>query len=110
MPARLLSIKPNRGSARVLEGEVRRAINMVGLEPSVGWLHEFTDAQTRESAVYDLMEPFRWIGDVATLQAFESGVLDLKDFYFTGDDYWYHIEIDAKRRFLELLENRFQQM
>jgi CRISPR-associated protein Cas1 len=91
----------------VLEGEVRRAINSVGLEPSIGWLHEFTGSQTRESAVYDLMEPFRWLGDVTTIEAFESGVLDLKDFYFTGDDYRYHIEIDAKRRFLELLKNRF---
>ena len=91
----------------VLEGEVRRAINVVGLEPSIGWLHEFTGSQTRESAVYDLMEPFRWLGDLATMQAFESGVLDLKDFYFTGDDYSYKIEIETKRRFLQLLKDQF---
>jgi len=91
----------------VLEGEVRRAINFVGLEPSIGWLHEFTGSQTKESGVYDLMEPFRWLGDIATIEAFESGILDLKDFYFTGDDYRYHIEIEAKRRFLELLKDRF---
>jgi len=57
--------------------------------------------------VYDLMEPFRWLGDLTTMQAFESGVLDLKDFYFTGDDYSYKIEIEAKRRFLQLLKGRF---
>jgi hypothetical protein len=28
-----------------------------------------------------LQEPFRWIGDVALMDAFESGVLDLPDFY-----------------------------
>ena len=50
--------------------------------------------------VYDLQEPLRWLGDVATIEAFESRVLDLKDFYFTGDDYSYKIEIEAKRRFL----------
>jgi CRISPR-associated protein Cas1 len=91
----------------VIEGYVRRAVNIVGLEPSVGWLHEFTGAQTRESCVYDLMEPFRWLGDLATIQAFESRALDLKDFYFTGDDYSYKIEIEAKRRFLQLLKDRF---
>jgi len=91
----------------VLEGEVRRAINTVGLEPSIGWLHEFTGSQTRESAVYDLMEPFRWLGDITTIEAFESGTLDLKDFYFTGDDYSYRIEIETKRRFLQLLKDRF---
>jgi CRISPR-associated protein Cas1 len=80
---------------------------MVGLEPSIGWLHEFTGSQTKESLVYDLQEPFRWLGDVTTIEAFESGALDLKDFYFLGDDYRYHIEVEAKRRFLQLLKDRF---
>jgi hypothetical protein len=31
----------------------------------------------------------------------------LKDFYFTGNDYSYKIEIEAKRRFLQLLKDRF---
>jgi CRISPR-associated protein Cas1 len=91
----------------VIEGYVRRAINIVGLEPSVGFLHEFSGSQTKESLVYDLQEPFRWIGDVTTIEAFESRAIDMKDFYFTGDDYRYHIEVEAKRRFLELLKNRF---
>jgi len=91
----------------VIEGCVRKAINIVGLEPSVGFLHEFSGSQTKESLVYDLQEPFRWLGDVTTIEAFESGTLDLKDFYFTGDDYRYRIEIDAKRHFLELLKDKF---
>ena len=91
----------------VLEGECRRAINTVGLEPSVGFLHEFSNYQTKQSLVYDLQEPFRWISDVAVVEAFESGVLDLPDFYFTGDDYRYRFESEAKRRFLDLLRGRF---
>jgi len=91
----------------VIKGYVRRAVNIVGLEPSVGFLHEFSGSQTKESLVYDLQEPFRWLGDITTIEAFESGALDMKDFYFTGDDYRYHMEIDAKRRFLELLKNKF---
>jgi CRISPR-associated protein Cas1 len=55
----------------------------------------------------DLQEPFRWIADVAVMEAFESGVLDLPDFYFTGDDYRYRLEREAKQRFLELLRERF---
>lgn len=91
----------------VIEGYVRRAINIVGLEPAVGFLHEFGRSQTKESLVYDLQEPFRWLGDVTTIEAFESGVLDLKDFYFTGDDYRYRIEVEAKKHFLELLKDCF---
>ena len=91
----------------VLEGECRAAINTVGLEPSVGFLHETSDYQTKQSLVYDLQEPYRWIADVAVMQAFESGVLDLPDFYFTGDDYRYRFEPEAKQRFLDLLRERF---
>ena len=43
----------------VLEGECRRAINTVGLEASVGFLHDFSSYQTKQSLVYDLQEPFR---------------------------------------------------
>jgi CRISPR-associated protein Cas1 len=77
------------------------------LEPSAGFLHEFPDYQTKQSLVYDLQEPFRWIADVAVMEACESGVLDLPDFYFTGDDYRYRFEPGAKQRFLDLLRERF---
>jgi CRISPR-associated protein Cas1 len=91
----------------VLEGECRRAINVVGLEPSVGFLHEFVGYQTKQSLVYDLQEPFRWLADVTVMDAFESRALDLPDFYFTGDDYRYRFEPEAKERFLHLLRDRF---
>ncbi len=91
----------------VLEGECRRAINTVGLEPSVGFLHDFSDYQTKQSLVYDLEEPFRWLADLSVIQAFESGVLDLPDFYFTGDDYRYRFEPEAKLRFIGILRVKF---
>ena len=57
----------------LLEGECRRAINAVGLEPSIGFLHDFSNYQTKQSLVYDLEEPFRWLIDISVLRAFESG-------------------------------------
>ena len=60
-----------------LEGECRKAINSVGLEPSVGFLHDFSDYQTKHSFVYDLQEPFRWLVDLTVIEAFESKTLDL---------------------------------
>ena len=91
----------------VLEGYCRKAINTVGLEPSIGFLHEYSNYQTKQSLVYDLQEPFRWIADVTVIEAFESGLLDLQDFYFLGNDYRYHIDQEAKRRFLKLFQERF---
>ena len=90
-----------------LEGECRRAINAVGLEPSVGFLHDFSVYQTKQSLVYDLQEPFRWLVDLSVIQAFESKTLELRDFYFTGDDYRYRFEPEVKERFIQVLREQF---
>jgi len=91
----------------VLEGECRQAINTIGLEPSVGFLHEFSGSQTKQSLVYDLQEPYRWLADVSVIEAFDSGILDLPDFYFTGDDYEYHFDVEARRRLIDRLRGKF---
>ena len=44
---------------------------------------------------------------MAVVEAFGSGVLDLPDFYFTGDDNRYRFEPEAKQRLLDLLRERF---
>jgi len=44
---------------------------------------------------------------VAVVEAFEGGVLDLPDFYFTADDYTYRFDPEAKQGFLDLLRERF---
>ncbi len=91
----------------ILEGECRRAINSVGLEPSVGFLHDVSNYQTKESLVYDLQEPYRWLIDQTVMEAFESGSLDVPHFYFTGDDYRYRFDVGAKARFIQLLREQF---
>jgi CRISPR-associated protein Cas1 len=68
---------------------------------------EFADHRTKELPAYGHQEPFRWIADVTVMEAFESEVLDLPDFYFTGDDYRYRFEPEAKQRFLDLLREQF---
>jgi CRISPR-associated protein Cas1 len=90
-----------------LKCEARKAINTVGLEPAVGFLHEVSSTQTAESLVFDLIEPFRFLADLSVIQAFESGWLNISDFEFTRDDYLYRIEFEARRRFLHLLKERF---
>src|SRR5208282_2280596 len=60
-----------------------------------------------QSLVYDLQEPFRWLIDLTVMQAFESGSLNVPDFYFTGDDYRYRFDAEAKTRFLNLLREEF---
>jgi CRISPR-associated protein Cas1 len=90
-----------------LEGEVRKAINSVGLEFSVGFLHDLGDYQTKQSLAYDLQEPYRWLSDICVIDAFESETLKLSDFYFTGDGYRYRFKPEPKQRFIDLVRERF---
>lgn len=54
-----------------------------------------------------MQEPFRWLVDLAVIQAFESKTLELHDFYFIGDDYRYRFEADTKQRFIDIIRERF---
>ena len=90
-----------------LQCECRKAINTVGLESAYGFLHEPCDYQTKEALVYDLQEPFRWLCDVTVIEAFESGVVNMKDFCFRSDDYRYNLDIEAKSRFRHFIKDRF---
>ena len=46
----------------LLEAECLRVINTVGLDPSIGFLHEMRNE--KRSLAYGLQEPFRWEVDV----------------------------------------------
>ena len=85
----------------------RTAINSVGLEPAVGFLHETASAQTAESLVFDLEELFRWLVDLCVIQAFETRTLTPHDFIFTKDDYLYRMTWESRMRFRDLLIEAF---
>jgi CRISPR-associated protein Cas1 len=70
-----------------LQCECRKAVNSVGLEPSIGYSHTTTERQTKESLVLDLMEPYRWLVDKIVFQLFESGVLNSDSCFFQESDY-----------------------
>ena len=50
----------------ILESEIRKAINAIGLDYSIGFLHEIN--QSRTPLVYDIQELFRWLIDVSVIQ------------------------------------------
>ena len=85
----------------------RTAVNSVGLEPAVGFLHETSAQQTAESMVYDLMEPYRFLCDLSVVEAFESQKLTPHDFFWTKDDYLYRLQWDGRMRFLDSLKAVF---
>jgi len=72
----------------ILESEIRKAINSVGLDPSIGFLHEIT--QSRTPLVYDIQELFRWIVDLSVIQVLEQNNLKKSDFIITEN---YHTRL-----------------
>ncbi len=65
----------------ILEAEVLRDINAIGLDSSIGFLHELKDG--RASLVYDLQELFRWIVDLSVIQLLEEKKLKASSFIVT---------------------------
>lgn len=62
----------------ILESECLRAINIVGLDPHVGFLHEMKMGS--KSLAYDLQEPFRFLIDLAVISSIEKNKMSNKDF------------------------------
>jgi len=86
-----------------LESRCRAAINSVGLEPSVGFLHEI--AQPKYPLVYDLQESYRWIVDMTILFCLENKTFSRKDFFLT-DNYILRLKPAAIKKLLEQLRLR----
>jgi CRISPR-associated protein Cas1 len=88
-----------------LQSCVRRAINMTGLDASLGYLHEDKPATT--PLVYDLQEPYRWLVDYTVLRMVLSRTFTWDDFYFSSDDYRLRIKPPLLDRYVGLLRERF---
>ncbi len=65
----------------ILESEIRKGINAIGLDSSIGFLHELKDG--RSSLVYDLQELGRWLIDLSVIQLLEEKKLKKSDFIVT---------------------------
>jgi CRISPR-associated protein Cas1 len=87
--------------------ECRRAINAAGLEAGIGYLHTLADYQTKESLIFDLQEPYRWLIDLCVIQTFEEGALDLQAFEYAPHDYRFQIEDESRRRLVNSLKETF---
>ena len=54
----------------ILESRIRKYLNSVGLDPTIGFLHEIAYGKT--PLVYDFQELFRWIIDYSVIQLLDG--------------------------------------
>jgi CRISPR-associated protein Cas1 len=74
----------------ILESIVKKAINSIGFEPSIAFLHELDDS--RASLIYDIQELYRWLVDLSVIQLLEEKKLKKSDFIVTEN---YNIRLSA---------------
>jgi CRISPR-associated protein Cas1 len=88
----------------ILESITRKCINTVGLDQSVGFLHELSPGKT--PLVYDLQELYRWIVDLSVIQLLEEKKLTKKDFIVTEN---YHIRLreNTAKLLIEKIQGNF---
>ncbi len=65
----------------ILESEIWKAVNTVGLEPYIGFIHKtYTN---KAPLIYDLQEPFRWIVELGILKLVLDRKIKKSDFMIT---------------------------
>jgi len=84
---------------------VRKDINTIGLDVSIGYLHEID--HSKHPLVYDLQELFRYVIDYSVIKLLEIK-LKKSDFLTTGN---YHIRLKPNnaKLLIEKIKNNFNQ-
>ena len=88
----------------ILESEIRKAINSIGLDYSIGFLHEIN--QSRTPLVYDIQELFRWLIDVSVIQLLEEEKIKKSDFIIT-ENYHTRLGEDVAKLLIEKINSNF---
>lgn len=88
----------------ILESEIRKDINAVGLDPAIGFLHEL--AYSKTPLVYDLQELSRWLVDLSVIQLLEEKRIKKADFIVTEN---YHLRLKpvTARRLIDKISLNF---
>lgn len=91
----------------VLAGEIAKFVNGMGLDPYCGFYHK--PDTSFQALVYDLIEPFRWLVEysVYKFSILDKNGIRFKDYAHTRDGNVV-MDSDLIRRFLEVLERKFQ--
>jgi CRISPR-associated protein Cas1 len=87
----------------ILESMVRKDINTIGLDVSIGYLHEI--APSKHPLVYDLQELFRYVVDYSVIELLESGLK--KSDFITTENYHIRLKPETAKLLIEKIKNNF---
>ena len=88
----------------MLHNNIFSLVRMKGMNPYIGFLH--AEDKGNPALINDLIEEFRTIIDSMTLHTLNKGLLRNRDFYYRKDQTGCFMTDDARKRFLEVFEQR----
>jgi len=89
----------------ILESMVRKDINTIGLDVSIGYLHEI--APSKHPLVYDLQELFRYVVDYSVIELLETKLK--KSNFITTENYHIRLKPNTAELLIEKIKNNFNQ-
>ena len=87
----------------ILESMIRKDINVIGLDVSIGYLHEI--APSKHPLVYDLQELLRYVIDYSVIELLETKVK--KSDFITTENYHIRLRPDTAKLLIEKIKNNF---
>ncbi len=87
----------------ILESMVRKDINAIGLDVSIGYLHEI--APSKHPLVYDLQELFRYVVDYSVIELLETKIK--KSDFITTENYHIRLRPDTAKLLIEKIDGNF---
>jgi CRISPR-associated protein Cas1 len=87
----------------ILESMVRKDINSISLDVSIGYLHEI--APSKHPLVYDLQELFRYVVDYSVIELLEMGLK--KSDFITTENYHIRLKPNTAKLLIEKITNNF---
>jgi len=89
----------------ILESMVRKDINTIGLDASIGYLHEI--APSKHPLVYDLHELFRYVVDYSVIELLETKLK--KSDFITTENYHIRLKSNTAKLLIEKIKDNFNQ-
>ena len=89
----------------ILESMVRKDINTIGLDASIGYLHEI--APSKHPLVYDLQELFRYVIDYSVIELLEIKLK--KSDFITTENYHIRLKSNTAKFLIFSIKNNFNQ-
>ena len=87
----------------ILESMIRKDINVIGFDVSIGYLHEI--APSKHPLVYDLQELFRYVVDYSVIELLETKIK--KSDFITTENYHIRLRPDTAKLLIEKIKNNF---